>query len=214
MQKIYFNDKPLFLINDLSSDFQDLKLAPGNVFKEGLNDENLTEIIDVMQSSSVESGIFFHNDTSELEEAIKNKFTVVKAAGGFVLYPDDHVLLIFRKGRWDLPKGKLDEGEALEQCAVREVEEETGLNSVELAEKLIITYHTYYEKEKHILKETHWYLMKSEQLQKLVPQFAENIEACRWVAFSNLDYYMQNTHPSIKDVVNASMGKLKNPLLF
>ena len=214
MQKIYFNDKPLFLINDLSSGFQDLKSAPSTVFKQGLNEENLREIIDRMQSSSVEAGIFFHNDISELEEAIKNKFTVIKAAGGFVLHPDNYVLLIFRKGRWDLPKGKLDDGEELEQCAVREVEEETSLISVELAEKLIITYHTYYEKEKHILKETHWYLMKSEQLQKLVPQFAESIEACRWVELSNLDYYMKNTHPSIKDVVNASMGKLKNPLFF
>jgi 8-oxo-dGTP pyrophosphatase MutT (NUDIX family) len=207
MQKIYFNDKPLFLIDDLSPKFQDLKSDPYTIYREGLNEGNMQEIIARMQSATSKAGIFFHKNTNELVDALKKKFTVIQAGGGFVKYRESHVLLIFRKGRWDLPKGKLDAGEKLEHCAVREVQEETGLGYVELCEKLIVTYHTYYEKEKHILKESHWFKMKSENLQKLIPQYAENIEECRWVDISNLDYYMNNTHPSIIDVVKASMDK-------
>src|SRR5678815_5985833 len=76
---------------------------------------------------------------------------------------DDHLLLISRRGKWDLPKGKLDDNEDIKSCAIREVTEETGLLKVEIERPLCITYHTYHQDGKHILKESHWYLMKAEQ---------------------------------------------------
>jgi 8-oxo-dGTP pyrophosphatase MutT (NUDIX family) len=110
---------------------------------------------------------------------------------------------MLRRKNWDLPKGKLDKGETLEQCAVRETEEETGLKNVTLKKKLLITYHTYDENGKHILKETHWYLLAVKGNQLLVPQAAEQIEALEWTDPSSLKKYITKTYPSVLDVLVA-----------
>ena len=60
------------------------------------------------------------------------KFKVIKAAGGVVQNSQNKYLLIFRRGKWDLPKGKIDKGETIKNAATREVMEETGLHEIEL----------------------------------------------------------------------------------
>ncbi len=122
-------------------------------------------------------------------------------AGGLVENEKGEYLLIHRRGKWDLPKGKLDKGETIEQCAVREVEEETGLQKPELKKPLTITYHTYDEFGKHILKDSHWYKMKVKGPQSIKPQTEEDIHDIKWVKKKDLSTYMQNTFPSIKDVL-------------
>ena len=92
-----------------------------------------------MQDTSVHAGVFFHPDLEELKDAFFKKFTLVKAAGGFVLNENNEVLMMFRRGKWDLPKGKMDKKETFEECAVRETEEETGLKNI----KLIISAYYY-----------------------------------------------------------------------
>src|SRR4051794_1665781 len=84
------------------------------------------------------------------------------AAGGLVTNEYNELLMIFRRGKWDLPKGKLDEGETIEQCAVREVEEETGIGNLELVKLVGITYHEYFDKHinTEVRKETHWFAMR------------------------------------------------------
>jgi ADP-ribose pyrophosphatase YjhB (NUDIX family) len=118
-----------------------------------------------------------------------------------VLNEKKEILFIFRRGKWDLPKGKLDKGETLEQCAVREVEEETGLKNIMLDKNLITTYHTYDENGKHILKESYWYEMHVEGIQKLIPQTIEDIHEAKWVKKKNLSDVLSNTFPSVKDVI-------------
>src|SRR4051812_26195302 len=94
------------------------------------------------------------------------------AAGGLVTTDKNELLMMFRRGKWDLPKGKLDEGESLETCAVREVQEETGLKDVVLEGLVGITYHEYFDKysDVDVIKETHWFAMKAKREDKLVPQ--------------------------------------------
>jgi len=128
---------------------------------------------------------------------------VIQAAGGLVKNGKDEILLIFRRGKWDLPKGKLDKGETLEECAVREVGEETGLKKIQLLSPLLITYHTYHEGTKFILKESHWYRMKIDSEQTLVPQTIEDIQEVKWVKEADLHQYMNNTFPSVADVLKA-----------
>jgi len=118
-----------------------------------------------------------------------------------VLNDENEALLIFRRGKWDLPKGKLDKGETLEECAVREVMEETGLNSVQLISALTITFHTYHQGTKFILKESHWYTMKAASEQTLVPQTTEDITEIRWVKKEELKDYFENAYPSVVDVL-------------
>ena len=92
---------------------------------------------------------------------------------------------MFRRGKWDLPKGKLDPGESLETCAQREVKEETGISHLELIRFLLVTEHEYEERGKLILKETHWWLMKTSGNQKLIPQTEEDITELKWIGPSD-----------------------------
>ncbi len=85
----------------------------------------------------------------------------IQAAGGMVSHPSGDLLVIFRNNLWDLPKGKKDPGETDEQCAVREVEEETGVKGIISANSSFITHHLYQISDEWVLKETHWYKMAS-----------------------------------------------------
>lgn len=123
------------------------------------------------------------------------------AAGGIVSNEQDEILLQFRRGKWDLPKGKLDKGETIEQCAVREVEEETGLRSIELGELVGITFHKYTEKGIDIEKETFWYAMKVSGKQDLVPQIEEDILELKWVKERELRGYLLNTYDNIIEII-------------
>jgi 8-oxo-dGTP pyrophosphatase MutT (NUDIX family) len=105
--------------------------------------------------------------------------------------------------KWDLPKGKLDAGESLETCAVREVQEETGLSAAELKKHLITTYHTYDESGHHILKETWWYLLTAPGNQTLTPQAVEQITQIEWADPADLKKYTSNTYPLVMDVLKT-----------
>lgn len=165
-------------------------------------------MIEVLRQGKVDGGIFEHTNTDVLLQAFEAQMEKIVAAGGLVYTPHKSVLLIFRRGKWDLPKGKLDEGETLEACAVREVQEETGLSKATIEKPLTITWHTYQQDGKLILKESHWYLMHTPAEEKLTPQEDEDIESCIWVPLEDLQAYMQNTHPSILDVIEASRKAL------
>jgi 8-oxo-dGTP pyrophosphatase MutT (NUDIX family) len=167
-------------------------------------------MIHEMQQSSIHAGIFYNPDFEELKKAFFKKFTLVQAAGGLVLNEKKEILLIFRRGKWDLPKGKLDKGEKLEDCAIREVEEETGLKNIELISPLTTTYHTYHEGTKYILKESHWYLMKVTGKQQLIPQTDEDILEIKWVKEMDPNKYEQNSFPSIADVLESFKSRFNS----
>ncbi len=150
------------------------------------------------------------NDSEALLNELKRQLLVMRAGGGFVHTPDKKVLLIFRRGKWDLPKGKLDAGESLPDCAVREVAEETGLTVASLGDPLSTTYHIYKEKGELILKESYWYMMRSEAASPLVPQTEEDIEECRWVHANDLHIYFSNAQPSIVDILKEGAAKLED----
>lgn len=111
------------------------------------------------------------------------------------------ILLIFRRGKWDLPKGKLDEGESIEHCALREVLEETGLTSTQIISPLCTTWHIYQEGSSFILKLTDWFKMKVAGSPELIPQQEEGITDIAWVSINNLETYQENTFPSVKEVL-------------
>lgn len=128
------------------------------------------------------------------------------AAGGLVYNEKDELLMIFRRGKWDLPKGKLDEGESIEDCAVREVMEETGLTTVVRGDLIGITCHQYFDQwlKEEVIKETHWYRMQAPGQQQLVPQKEEDIEIIQWVNRTALRDYLENSYDNIVEIV--SMG--------
>ena len=199
--KIYFNDKPLFLCDELTEEINSYAHHDDAVFIDDFSPPAINSIIHEMRLEKVHAGIFLHKDFDQLKKAFWKKFVIIKAGGGLVFNEKKEMLFIFRHGKWDLPKGKLDEGETIEQCAVREVEEETGLKNIDLKKNIIITYHTYDEGGKHILKESYWFEMHVSGAQKLIPQTTEDINEAKWVKKKNVEELMKNTFPSIKDVL-------------
>lgn len=125
------------------------------------------------------------------------EYKLIHAAGGIVHNENDEILMIFRLGYWDFPKGKVEEGESFEEAAVREVEEETGLHNIELRQPLPNTYHTYTLRDTDILKVTHWYEMHASQ-QTLTPQTEEDIAQAVWVPRKEVSARMQDSYPSLK----------------
>ncbi len=131
------------------------------------------------------------------------KKTIV-AAGGLVMNDNKELLMIFRRGKWDLPKGKLDEGETIEQCAVREVKEETGLKDVELKTFTGKTYHEYDDEHinNNVIKETHWYEMLATGNQKLIPQTSEGIDSVEWVSHEKIKDKLNNSYKNIAEIIS------------
>lgn len=200
--KIYFNDKPLFLCDQISDVPEGHMHHDNTVFIDELSTPALKSMIHEMQSETITAGVYYHADLSNLKKAFWKRFNVVQAAGGIVLNEQDEILFMFRRGKWDLPKGKLDPGESLEECAVREVKEETGLSEVTLQHFLLTTFHTYEENSSHILKESYWYVMQAAGKQELIPQHEEDIYEVKWVRKEHLQEVLSNSYPSICDVIN------------
>ena len=182
--------------------------ANGIYTEKELNSNTVNQMIVQMQQPQTIGGIFEHSNVENLLKSFSDQMVLIQAGGGLVYTPQKTVLLIFRRGKWDLPKGKLDEGENLAECAIREVQEETGLQQVTLVKDLTITWHTYHQDGALVLKESHWYLMQTEKEEALTPQVDEDIELCQWVPLHELNTYMQQTHPSIKDVIKAGLQEL------
>jgi 8-oxo-dGTP pyrophosphatase MutT (NUDIX family) len=131
------------------------------------------------------------------------KMEKIIAAGGLILNDNNELLMIFRRNKWDLPKGKLDEGETIEACALREVKEETGLQNVKLENFLGLTFHEYFNTHTNedVVKETHWFKMHAIADQPLIPQTEEDIEIIEWVAEKNINDKLSNSYPNIIEIV-------------
>lgn len=125
------------------------------------------------------------------------------AAGGLVQNESKELLMIFRRKKWDLPKGKLDKGETIEACAVREVKEETGLSQVEIIDLIGKTVHEYKDEYsgKEVTKETYWYKMFAPENQPLVPQNEEGIELIEWVNYEQLKEKLKNSFTNIVEII-------------
>ena len=200
--KIYFEDKPVFLCDKIDKTIDEYMHHPDAVFIDEISTSAIKSLLHEIAKAEFHAGILFDKDLDKLKKAFFKHFTIVIASGGAVQNTNEEILMIFRRGKWDLPKGKLDEGETLEQCAIREVEEETGLRGVELGEKITTTYHTYTEFGKHILKESHWYKMQCNTDQKLTPQTEEHITDIKWVKRSDLKKYTSKTYQTIIEVLS------------
>lgn len=202
--KIYFNDKPLFLADAMTEEIRAYARHDDAVLIDEFSHPAVNAMIHEMRRDKVHAGIFIHSDLATLKKAFWKKFMLVQAAGGLVMNGKGEVLFMLRRGKWDLPKGKLDSGETLEQCATREVAEETGLKKVRLDAPLLVTYHTYDESGHHILKETHWYRMTAPDRQMVVPQAEEQITELVWASPDKVRVLAKNTFPSILDVLRAA----------
>ena len=148
--------------------------------------------------------VYVNNTLKIIEENWKDfcsKFIMIEAAGGLVFNKDGDILMIFRNGKWDLPKGKLEIGESVEECAIREVEEESSIVGLYITEKIIETYHTYSLKGEEILKRTYWYKMRTNFDGELSPQIEEGITKVSWIDKDQISEKIKNSYGNISDVL-------------
>ena len=134
------------------------------------------------------------------------------AAGGLLTNPQGAILWIFRRGQWDLPKGKLDEGETIQTCALREVQEETGIQNIQLHEMLCFTNHIYYDtyQKEEVVKRTYWFRMTIKDMQEGIPQTNEDIEKIEWNTLATSRHCLDQTYPNILEVIEAYRKNLNN----
>lgn len=207
--KIYFGEKPVFLCDEITPDIEIYRHHPDTIFIDETTRSAIKTMLHDISHPGFHAGILYSSDPDQLKKMFWEQFTVIQAAGGVIRNEKEETLMIFRRGVWDLPKGKKEEGEPPETCAVREVMEETGLSKVRLKDLLKMTYHTYSLFGKEILKETYWYRMEAPSDQPLLPQTEEDIHRIEWVGASGFDEKLSNTFPSIKDVLAAVHEKTR-----
>lgn len=200
MQKdtiIYLNERPLIIVATQQGIPDEYRSAEQFTTPDTATIESTLQ---ALETGKIQAAIFLQPDTEALLETVKSYFQVWVAAGGLITNPEEEVLLMFRRGKWDLPKGKQDDGESLETCALREVAEETGLHNVELEYKITETYHFYTYKEKKVLKHSYWYKMKFTGTELTIPQIEEDIVDIQWIKPEHLGKYLKFTYQNIVDV--------------
>jgi len=198
MYKVFIKNKPIFFIeND-----EDISMLDSQ-FVYSFDNKGDKEIV-LDKHSSSENYIYVQGDRFDaVWKLFFGTYKTVQAAGGVVINNKDQVLFIFRNGFWDLPKGKVEDEEAISIAAIREVEEECGISKPTLISKLLVTYHTYDTYGENCIKPTHWYLMQYEGDEELLPQEEEGITNVQWVNQEDIASKMLNTYGSIIDVIGA-----------
>lgn len=162
--------------------------------------ERLIRLLELKKLKKLLSITFAVDDYEFMVEFVKDQFKVIKASGG-VVRKGDKILLIFRLGKWDLPKGKLKKKEESMKAAKREVEEECSVK-VDVKEKVCSTWHTYVRKGKRILKRTDWYEMNCIDDSNMQPQLEEFIEDLKWMNYKDVVRSVKNSYASIQEVVD------------
>ncbi len=190
MYKVFINDKPLLLTNKLEkeTDFQLFLLESADINK----------IIVKFYQNKIQKAILYHPDEEKILKKLKEKITVNKAGGGLVRNSEGKVLFILRNGKWDLPKGGTEKGETIEQTAIREVEEETGVQGLSIVEKLQKTYHVFKRNGEYRLKITRWFEMKTDYTGPLTGQAEEGIEKVVWLDKEEIKEALKNSYENIK----------------
>jgi 8-oxo-dGTP pyrophosphatase MutT (NUDIX family) len=199
MYKVFFNDSFLILAEQ---DYNPAINVGTTIFK------SYTEIKEwlVKAENSVLplNAIYQTNDLEKVWNEFCSTFRIIEAAGGLVINNDKKYLCIFRRGKWDLPKGKLDKNETPEKAAIREVQEETGLKEISILKHITNTFHIYRLKGNLVLKRTFWYSMKNNGSDKLVAQTEEDIEKVLWLNANEINPLVSNMFGSVKDVIHQA----------
>jgi ADP-ribose pyrophosphatase YjhB (NUDIX family) len=190
MYKIFVNNKPLFLTNIIK------KETDFRIFL--LESVDIKKLISDIYNDKIQKAYLYDQDLELIINKLKSKLPIEKAGGGLVYNDKNEVLFIFRNGKWDLPKGGIEKNEKLKETAIREVEEETGIDNLEIIEKLEKTYHIFKRNGRYKLKITSWYKMKTISKKIPKPQENEGIECAKWIRQEDIPKLLNNSYENIK----------------
>ncbi len=207
MYKVFYNNRPVYLVRDP----EQLTGARGFRAIPYTDNKNLEKELDYFERNHKERGlVFYHPDEAYLFESFCDSFRLIDAAGGLVVNDLGQILMIKRRGMWDLPKGKLQKEEHPEQGALREVSEETGIRDLTIGRKIMDTYHTFFVNHVASLKKTTWYFMQASANAELIPQTEEEITEVTWIRPPVPAKILQMNFASITDVLGET-GMIQSP---
>jgi len=160
--------------------------------------EEISGLIGGFERSTDTASLLIRSDDPAVSwEVFCSLYTVMEAAGGVVKNGKDELLMIFRNGKWDLPKGKIESGEAPDEAAIREVGEECGIGLLQIVRAATVSYHTYPYRDIKVLKRTYWYLMHTGDESPLIPQLEEGILQAVWKGSGEVTEALRNSYRSI-----------------
>lgn len=200
--RIHCGDTSLWLAGYEDSSVENLLSRPETHTYRNPSPTDLDAALKTLWSGMATDIVLLASIQGLLQE-LRTRFTCIDAAGGLVIDAYGRYLMIHRRGHWDLPKGKLDEGESLEECALREVREETGLFSIRSEGFLMTTYHVYRQDGADCLKSSHWYRMRFGGTEAAVPQTEEDIERIEWLTREEVQEKLPLAYPSIREVMET-----------
>ena len=193
MRKVFF-DKKLILVSSKKSFRLKKKAAIFSI--EFVSKRDITK---ALNKRNIDLIYIYHSNEDRVWHLFTKMFPVVEAAGGLVKNSvTGRVLFIYRKSKWDLPKGKVEKKEVVEAAAIREVAEETGVKEIKIIKSLGSTYHIFRKAGKYQLKNTHWFMMRSSSQAELVPQKKEGIKNAIWVSVDEVSFLLEKAYENIK----------------
>ena len=200
--KIFVDESPIYITDELSAELKK-KSTQNNVLF--ISDENLIKVDTILNALKTDKKevVILVDNIDHAKDIFFTHFINIEAAGGIVQNEKKEILFIFRRGKWDLPKGKIENDETPEICAAREIEEETGVKNLILKHKIGETYHIYKENETMILKTSHWFYFISYEQQDTAAQTEEDISEVKWIHTRSIKEPMANTYQNIRDILSV-----------
>ena len=193
MQKIFVGNKPIVLTTKVEKETNFKNLMIDSV--------DIIRVLKLLKKNKYKSVRLVGSNEDELLESFLKLLPNVIAGGGKVFNSKGHILFIFRNGKWDLPKGKAEANETIDQTALREVEEETGIRDLSISKPLEITYHIFKRNNKILLKKTYWFEMYSSYEGDFKPQFKEGITKVKWIDPKKLKKIKKNIYANIDQLL-------------
>ena len=201
MYKVFFNQKLILLTTDIISPKED---SPFFYVKF----TNKKFVVQMLKSKKVKMLYLYHSKEDKLWYYFLNMFKLIEAAGGLVRnLKTNHFLFIFRNKKWDLPKGRINKNEEVQKAAIREVEEETGVENLSITKPLNTTYHIFKRNRKYRLKKTFWYLMETDYNGELTPETKEGIEKAIWIEKKLIVSLRSEMYQNINLVISNHFNK-------
>ena len=201
MYKVFFNQKPILLTTDIISPKED---SPFFYVKF----TNKKFVVQILKSKKVKMLYLYHSKEDKLWYYFLSMFKLIEAAGGLVRnLKTNHFLFIFRNKKWDLPKGRINKNEEVQIAAIREVEEETGVENLTITKPLNTTYHIFKRNRKYRLKKTFWYLMETDYDGELTPEIKEGIEKAIWIEKKLIVSLRSEMYQNINLVISNHLNK-------
>ncbi|MBN2638192.1 MAG: NUDIX domain-containing protein [Bacteroidales bacterium] len=202
MNKVFFHEHLITFKPDKMNDGLNVKVTDAKELRDF--------VFRWLQEDRRKDILLFGYDVKQLKKDFQKIFRFVEAAGGVVTNSDKKVLFINRWDRWDLPKGKKEKKETISQCAVREVEEETGVQDLKVLRSLPSSYHIFETTEQWYLKKTHWFLMETSFEGEPIPQNEEDITLVRWMNKEECTGALSTTYRSLREALNVEICEIFN----